>query len=57
MLDELKFGRAESVVRVNSASSGLTEEDLRETLAAQTLPKTLMLPKVENEEELNWVKN
>ena len=55
MLGELKFGRAEPVVRVNSATSGLAEEDLNVTLSAQTLPKTLMLPKVENAEQLNWV--
>ena len=36
MLDELKFGRAEPVVRVNSATSGLAEEDLNVTLSAQT---------------------
>ena len=55
MLDELKFGRAETVVRVNSATSGLAEEDLNVTLSAEKLPKTLMLPKVENAEQLNWV--
>ena len=55
MLDELNFGRAEPVVRVNSVTSGLAEEDLKITLSAKTLPKTLMLPKVEDVGQINWV--
>ena len=55
MLDELNFGQAEPVVRVNSVNSGLAEEDLKVTLSANNLPKTLMLPKVEDVEQINWV--
>ncbi len=55
MLDQLQFGRAEPVVRVNSVGSGLAEEDLRVTLSAKTLPKSLMLPKVEDVDHIRWV--
>ena len=55
MLDRLDFGYSEPTVRVNSMSSGLTENDLSVTLQAKTLPPTLMLPKVETTEDLEQV--
>lgn len=36
-------------------SSGLAEEDLEVLLQSKTLPSSLMLPKVENVEEVKWV--
>jgi len=55
MLDQLDFGRTEPIVRVNSVSSGLAEEDLNVILQANSLPQTIMLPKVDFTEELDWV--
>ncbi|XP_075597413.1 citramalyl-CoA lyase, mitochondrial isoform X2 [Balearica regulorum gibbericeps] len=53
-LEEFDFGRAEKCVRINSVSSGLAEEDLEVLLQSQTLPSSVMLPKVENIEEIRW---
>lgn len=54
-LEEFDFGRAEKCVRINSVSSGLAEEDLEVLLQSKTLPSSMMLPKVENVEEIRWV--
>lgn len=55
MLAELNLGRTEKCVRVNSVSSGLADADLEVILQAEVLPPALMLPKVENTEEVQWV--
>jgi len=55
MLDELDFGRTECVVRVNAVSSGLMDEDLRVIFRAKKLPQTIMIPKVDREEEIDRV--
>lgn len=54
-LEEFDFGHAEKCVRINSVSSGLAEEDLEVLLQSKTLPSSMMLPKVENVEEIRWV--
>ncbi|KAI1241771.1 hypothetical protein IHE44_0005262 [Lamprotornis superbus] len=54
MLEEFDFGHAEKCVRINSVSSGLAEEDLEVLLQSKTLPSSMMLPKVENVEEIRW---
>ncbi|CAL8267422.1 unnamed protein product [Lota lota] len=54
VLAELDLGRTEKCVRVNSVSSGLAEDDLRAILQAEVLPPALMLPKVEDTEEVQW---
>lgn len=54
-LEEFDFGRTEKCVRINSVSSGLAEEDLEVLLQSKTLPSSMMLPKVENVEEIRWV--
>ncbi|CAL8320171.1 unnamed protein product [Merluccius merluccius] len=54
VLAELDLGRTEKCVRVNSVSSGLAEDDLRVILQAEALPPALMLPKVEDTEEVQW---
>ncbi|NWW33655.1 CLYBL protein, partial [Panurus biarmicus] len=54
-LEEFDFGHAEKCVRINSVSSGLAEEDLQVLLQSKTLPSSMMLPKVENVEEIRWV--
>ncbi|NXX07605.1 CLYBL protein, partial [Larus smithsonianus] len=53
-LEEFDFGHAEKCVRINSVSSGLAEEDLEVLLQSKTLPSSMMLPKVENVEEIRW---
>lgn len=55
MLAELNLGRTEKCVRVNSVSSGLVEFDLEVILQSEVLPPALMLPKVEDTEEVQWV--
>lgn len=55
MLAELDMGRTEKCVRVNSVSSGLAEADLQVILQAEVLPPAIMLPKVENIQEVKWV--
>ncbi|KAJ0070184.1 hypothetical protein NL108_002501, partial [Boleophthalmus pectinirostris] len=54
MLVELDLGRTEKCVRVNSVSSGLADADLQVLLQAQVLPPAIMLPKVENTDEVQW---
>lgn len=55
MLAELDLGRTEKCVRVNSVSSGLAEADLQVILQAEVLPPAIMLPKVEDAQEVQWV--
>ena len=56
MLGEVKFGaRTEPCVRVNSMSSGLSMEDLKVVMEAETLPTGIMLPKVETVQHLEVV--
>ena len=51
--DEVDFGRSECSVRVNSVSSGLTEDDIKHILSGcRNLPRTLYLPKVDEPAEL-----
>lgn len=57
MLVELDLGRTEKCVRVNSVSSGLAEADLQVILQAEVPPPAIMLPKVENIQEVKWVSN
>uniref|UniRef100_A0A8C3M4C2 Citramalyl-CoA lyase, mitochondrial n=1 Tax=Geospiza parvula TaxID=87175 RepID=A0A8C3M4C2_GEOPR len=53
-LEEFDLGHGEKCVRINSVSSGLAEEDLEVLLQSKTLPSSMMLPKVENVEEIRW---
>uniref|UniRef100_A0A9J8CDA0 Citramalyl-CoA lyase, mitochondrial n=1 Tax=Cyprinus carpio carpio TaxID=630221 RepID=A0A9J8CDA0_CYPCA len=55
MLAELDLGRTEKCVRVNSVSSDLAEADMEVILQADLLPTALMLPKVEDTGEVQWV--
>jgi len=52
-LRTLNFGRSERMVRVNQYGSGWEVEDLAHTLAAR--PESVLLPKVENAEALQWL--
>uniref|UniRef100_A0A8C5LV31 Citramalyl-CoA lyase, mitochondrial n=1 Tax=Leptobrachium leishanense TaxID=445787 RepID=A0A8C5LV31_9ANUR len=53
-LEEFHFGHAEKCVRINSVSSNLAEEDLEVILQSRILPSCMMLPKVENSDEIKW---
>ncbi|MDQ7029270.1 MAG: CoA ester lyase [Ardenticatenia bacterium] len=52
-LQEVVFGRAERLVRINPVGSGLEEEDLDVTLAGR--PDGYVVPKVESPEQLAWL--
>lgn len=52
-LRELDFGRSERVVRLNPIGSGLEAYDLAAVLAGQ--PDSVMLPKVETAEQVQWL--
>ncbi|KAK6187525.1 hypothetical protein SNE40_005529 [Patella caerulea] len=54
ILEEIDFGPIDCAVRVNSVSSGLIEEDLKIILSAKKLPQTVLIPKVDNIDELNY---
>ncbi|XP_066872805.1 citramalyl-CoA lyase, mitochondrial isoform X2 [Kogia breviceps] len=53
-LEDFDLGPTEKCVRINSVSSGLAEEDLQALLRSRVLPSSLMLPKVEDPEEIQW---
>lgn len=42
-------------VRINSVQSGLAEQDLRTILSGYVVPRTLLLPKVDSKEDIDWV--
>ena len=50
---ELDFGKSERCIRINSVGSGLEYDDLAAALAAG--PDTIVLPKVESAEQVQWV--
>lgn len=49
------FGKSECSVRVNSVQSGLCEVDLESIFSGPKYPKTLHLPKVESNQQLDWL--
>ena len=52
-LRDLDFGRSERMVRLNPIGSGLEHDDLAAVLPHR--PDSLMLPKVERAEQVQWV--
>ncbi|RVE58297.1 hypothetical protein OJAV_G00208030 [Oryzias javanicus] len=54
VLPELNLGRTEKCVRVNAVSSGLAQADLEVILQGRVLPPAVMLPKVEDTQEVQW---
>jgi citrate lyase beta subunit len=52
-LRDLHFGRSERVVRINPIGSGLEQADLDAGLSCH--PDSLMLPKVERAEQIQWI--
>lgn len=51
-LENLDFGRAERLTRINPIGSGLEVDDLKVVLPAR--PDGIVIPKVENSEQLQW---
>ena len=51
-LQELAFGRAEKLVRINSVGSGLEAEDIQAVLTFH--PDGIIVPKVETLEQVQW---
>jgi citrate lyase subunit beta-like protein len=51
----VSFGRSECTVRVNSVESGLCDEDLVTILSASNLPSSILLPKIDFVDHLQWV--
>lgn len=49
--------RGDLAVRVNAVSTGLAGDDLQCILGASHLPSTLLLPKVEDADQLDWVRD
>ncbi|XP_072884786.1 citramalyl-CoA lyase, mitochondrial isoform X1 [Hemitrygon akajei] len=54
VLSQPQVGHTDLCVRINSVSSGLAELDMEAILPSKDRPPTLMLPKVENTEEIKW---
>lgn len=52
-MKELDFGRSERCIRINGVGSGFEREDLAAALAAR--PDTIVVPKVETAEQVQWV--
>jgi citrate lyase beta subunit len=50
---ELDFGASERCIRINSIGSGIEKYDLAAALA--TNPDTIVVPKIENAEQVKWV--
>ncbi|GAB6032547.1 hypothetical protein CHUAL_011440 [Chamberlinius hualienensis] len=55
MLDGIEFGRTERSVRVNAIESGLADEDLKSAFGAKREPESLVFPKIENVEHIDWI--
>ncbi|XP_070568487.1 citramalyl-CoA lyase, mitochondrial-like isoform X1 [Ptychodera flava] len=56
MLDDLELPHLDRAVRINSVDNPtLAEEDLKVIMQAKKLPATLMVPKVNEAEQLTWV--
>ncbi|CAH3108524.1 unnamed protein product [Pocillopora meandrina] len=55
ILGQLKFGSSEVCVRINSIETGLAEDDLKAALTAKELPDSIVVPKVETVEHLDWL--
>ncbi|XP_051882690.1 citramalyl-CoA lyase, mitochondrial isoform X2 [Pristis pectinata] len=54
VLSQPQVAHTDLCVRINSVSSGLAELDMEVILPSEDRPPTLMLPKVENTEEIKW---
>lgn len=53
-LNELDFGSAEKIVRINALDSGLAEAELAAVIPAK--PEALLVPKIELPEQVAWLR-
>ena len=51
-LQELKFGKAEKLVRINAVGSGLEKDDIEAVLHCH--PDGIVIPKIESYEQIQW---
>ena len=51
----LDFGQSESAIRINSVDTSFADDDLNSVLSSDILPNALMLPKIENADQVKWV--
>ncbi|XP_062507182.1 citramalyl-CoA lyase, mitochondrial-like [Corticium candelabrum] len=54
-LSAYDFGRSERIVRINAYDSGSAVADLQAVLASASPPDAVILPKVEDAEQVNWI--
>jgi len=57
LLPTLDFGRSESAVRINSIDTEYAAEDIKAVFSSEALPKALMVPKIEERDQLVWFKS
>ena len=52
----LDFGKSESAIRINSIDTQFAEDDLKSVFSTASLPNALMVPKIENADQIKWVR-
>ncbi|XP_015747411.1 PREDICTED: citrate lyase subunit beta-like protein, mitochondrial [Acropora digitifera] len=55
LLGQLNFGSREVCVRINSIETGLAGDDLAAAMTATVLPHSIVVPKVDSVEHLDWL--
>ncbi|XP_068679193.1 citramalyl-CoA lyase, mitochondrial-like isoform X1 [Montipora capricornis] len=55
LLGQLNCGSREVCVRINSIETGFAEDDLTAVLTANVLPHSIVVPKVDTVEHLDWL--
>ena len=55
ILNTVDFGYTDVAVRINPLMTDLAMSDLETLLASETLPHTLVVPKVDSVAQMNWV--
>ena len=54
-MSSLDFGESESAIRINSIDTQFADDDLAAVFSSDTLPNALMVPKLENLDQVKWV--
>lgn len=55
VIHSFDFGKTECAVRINSFQSNLAKEDIRTLFSAEKVPETIMVPKVESLQHIEWI--
>jgi citrate lyase beta subunit len=53
--DDFVTGGSEMAVRINPVSSGFAGEDLRAVLSVRQLPDAIVVPKIEQPDDIHWL--